>query len=162
MDNLVLLHSQSEGRSRVYDLQLVSKEQAVEVMRRRHQQSKTWFCLFSMILIGSILQAEGGPAQVHPSLPATAICRQVLELDRNFKQRLASIILIKKGLRTQPASSLFSLLGCFPAKRLGGRSNRCFPGYCCCGCSHFLYVFFINILVTDHYAKLQQKENSAN
>ena len=72
------------------------------------------------------------------------------------------IWMIKKGHRTQPASSLFSLLGCFPAKCLGGRSNRCFPGYCCCGCSHFLYVFFINILVTDHYAKLQQKENSTN
>ena len=85
VDNLVLLHSQSEGRSRVYDLQLASKEQAVEVIRRRHQQSQTpCFCLFSIILIGSLLQAEGGPAQVHPSLPATAICRQVLELDRNL------------------------------------------------------------------------------
>ena len=30
-DNLVLLHSQSEGRSRIYDLQLVAKEPAVEV-----------------------------------------------------------------------------------------------------------------------------------
>jgi len=48
-DNLVLLHSQSEGRSRIYDLQLVAKEPAVEV---------------------------DGPAQLHPSLPATAICRQ--------------------------------------------------------------------------------------
>ena len=32
VDNLVLLHSQSEGRSRIYDLQLVAKEPAaVEV-----------------------------------------------------------------------------------------------------------------------------------
>ena len=85
VDNLVLLHSQSEGRSRVYDLQLVSKEQAVEVIRRRHQQSQTCFCLISIILIGSLLQAEGGPAQVHPSLPATAICRQVLELKNSKK-----------------------------------------------------------------------------
>jgi len=45
----VLLHSQSEGRSRIYDLQLVAKEPAVEV---------------------------DGPVQLHPSLPATAICRQ--------------------------------------------------------------------------------------
>ena len=28
VDNLVLLHSQSEGRSRIYDLQLVAKEPA--------------------------------------------------------------------------------------------------------------------------------------
>ena len=31
VDNLVLLHSQAEGRSRIYDLQLVSKDPAVEV-----------------------------------------------------------------------------------------------------------------------------------
>merc|ERR1719447_2524346 len=49
VDNLVLLHSQAEGRSRIYDLQLVAKEPAVEVE---------------------------GPAQLYPSLPATAICRQ--------------------------------------------------------------------------------------
>ena len=84
VDNLVLLHSQSEGRSRVYDLQVVTNEQSVEVIRRGHHQSQTCFYLFSIILIGSLLQAEGGPAQVHPSLPATAICRQVLELVRNL------------------------------------------------------------------------------
>ena len=31
VDNLVLLHSQAEGRSRIYDLQLLAKEPAVEV-----------------------------------------------------------------------------------------------------------------------------------
>lgn len=49
VDNLVLLHSQAEGRSRIYDLQLVSKDPAVEV---------------------------DGPDLLQPSLPATAICRQ--------------------------------------------------------------------------------------
>ena len=84
VDNLVLLHSQSEGRSRIYDLQLVAKEPAaVEV---------NFWCIFPdfflnyrCILPDFFLNSRcilpffqvDGPVQLHPSLPPTAICRQV-------------------------------------------------------------------------------------
>ena len=162
MDNLVLLHSQSEGRSRVYDLQLASNEQAVEVIRRGHQQSLTCFCLFSIILSGSMLQAEGGPALVHPSLPATAICRQVLEFDRNLVGWLASIISINKDSgHSQPLPYSPSWVVFRPNVLVDARTGVILVVVVVVLFT-FLCIFFVNILVTGHDAKLHQKESSTN
>ena len=74
VDNLVLLHSQAEGRSRIYDLQLVSKDPAVEVNIRI-----SFFLLHFDFLrwISTYFFQVDGPDLLQPSLPATAICRQV-------------------------------------------------------------------------------------
>ena len=96
VDNLVLLHSQAEGRSRIYDLQLVSKDPAVEVNIRI-----SFFLLHFDFLrwISTYFFQVDGPDLLQPSLPATAICRQVcrsLSCDKNNSLNRHKLICFQK------------------------------------------------------------------
>ena len=114
-----------------------------------------------------------GPAQLHPSLPATAICRQVKNHPASFLFGLNCqirsaycadskfpcfgvkiyIFAIAKGFWSQSAPSLLSILGCFSTQRLGRRPHRWhFPPILAPSgdrswCNHTAYVTHSTIII---------------